>query len=95
MRAQEGPSGSNTEETELDQLLQSQSCNSRKRTEKSGSETMLYWQSKANKEFDLRKEELKMMKEEMELQKELQLESAQKQALATENMVKMLEHFQT
>ena len=34
---------------------------------KSGSETMLYLQSKAEKEFDLRKEELKMKKEEMEL----------------------------
>ena len=56
---------------------------------------MLYLQSKAEKEFDLRKEELKMKKEEMELQKELQLEAAQKQASETENMVKMVEHFQT
>ena len=150
MRAQEGSSGSNRDETELDQLLQniveesqaasenykkdskdkhenglkdckdaeevrqkaleslsetkkrhteeeeqSQSSNSRKRPKKNGSETMLYLQSKAEKEFDLRKEELKMKKEEMELQKELQLEVAPKQASATENMVKMLEHFQT
>lgn len=36
-----------------------------------------------------------MKKEEKELQKELQLEAAQKQASATENMVNMLEHFQT
>lgn len=56
---------------------------------------MLYLQSKAEKEFDLRKEELKMKKEEMELQKELLLEAAQKQASATENMVKMLEHSDT
>ena len=35
---------------------------------------MLYLQSKAEKEFDLRKEELRIKKEEMELQKELQLE---------------------
>lgn len=44
---------------------QSQSSNSRKRPKKSGSETMLCLQSKAEKEFDLRKEELKMKKEEM------------------------------
>ena len=36
-----------------------------------------------------------MKKEKMELQKELQLEAAQNEASATENMVKMLEHFQT
>ena len=151
VRAQEGSSESNTDETELDQLLQnimeesqeasenyekdtkdkyekglkdrkddeevpqkaleslsqtkkwhtedeeqSQSSNSRRRPKKSGSETMLYLHSKAEKEFDLRKEELKMKKEEMELQKELlQLKAAQKQASATENMVKMLEHFHT
>ena len=38
----------------------------------------------------LRKEELKMRNEEMELEKELQLEAAQRQASATDNMVKML-----
>lgn len=36
-----------------------------------------------------------MKKEEMEQKKELRLEVARKQASATENMAKMLEHFQT
>ena len=36
-----------------------------------------------------------MKKEEMEQQKELHLEATRKQAPATENMAKMLEHFQT
>ena len=36
---------------------------------------MLYLESKAEKEFDLRKEELRIKKEEMGLQKELQLET--------------------
>lgn len=51
---------------------------------------MLYLQSKAEKDYKLRKEE-----EEMEQKKELRLEVARKQASATENMAKMLEHFQT
>ena len=68
---------------------------SRKRPKKTGSETMLYLQSKAEKDYELRKEELKMKKEEMEQQKELDLEATRKQASATENMAKMLEHFQT
>lgn len=36
---------------------------------------MLYLESKAEKEFDLQKEELRIKKEEMGLQKELQLET--------------------
>ena len=36
---------------------------------------MLYLESKAEKEFDLRKEELRIKKEGMGLQKELQLET--------------------
>ena len=40
---------------------------------------MLYLESKAEKEFDLRKEELRIKKEEMRLQKELQLETKWKQ----------------
>ena len=36
---------------------------------------MLYLESTAEKEFDLRKEELRIKKEEMGLQKELQLET--------------------
>ena len=53
----------------------SQSSSSTKRPKKSGLETMLYLESKAEKEFDLRKEELRIKKEEMGLQKELQLET--------------------
>ena len=73
----------------------SQLSSSRTRPKKSGSETMLYLESKAEKEFDLRKEELRIKKEEMELQKELQLETTRKQTTATENMVKIVECFQT
>ena len=51
---------------------------------------MLYLQSKAEKDYELRKEEL-----EMEQQKELHLEATQEQASATENMAKMLANFQT
>ena len=47
-----------TEKRHTEEREQSQSSNSRKRPKKSGSETMLYLQSKAEKEFDLRKEEL-------------------------------------
>ncbi|XP_068735537.1 uncharacterized protein [Montipora capricornis] len=124
MRSQEGESGSTTEETELDQLLQniteeadeatglydqenkrrqeenqtdrrnaeevrmkaleglgetqkrrneeekddSSSLGNRKKR-KSGTETMVYLQNKAEKEFELRKEELQMKKQEMEQQK--------------------------
>ena len=71
----------------------SQSSSSRKRPKKSGSETMLYLERIAKKEFDLRKE-LRIKKEEMELQKEIQLETTRKQTTATENMVKIVEGFQ-
>ena len=47
-----------TEKRHTEERERSQSSNSRKRPKKSGSETMLYLQSKAEKEFDLRKEEL-------------------------------------
>lgn len=57
----------------------SQSSSSRKRPKKSGSETTLYLESKAEKECDLRKEELRIKKEEMGLQKELQFETKWKQ----------------
>ena len=58
---------------------ESQSSSSTKRPKKSGLKTMLYLESKAEKEFDLRKEELRIKKEEMGLQKELQLETKWKQ----------------
>ena len=51
---------------------------------------MQYLESKAEKEFDLRKEELRIKKEEVGLQKELQLETARKQTTATENMVQIV-----
>lgn len=62
-----------TEQTHTDEGSQSSSST------KSGLETMLYLESKAEKEFDLRKEELRIKKEEMGLQKELQLETKWKQ----------------
>ena len=66
-----------TEQTHTDEG--SQSSSSTKRPKKSGLETKLYLESKAEKEFDLRKEELRIKKEEMGLQKELQLETKWKQ----------------
>ena len=62
-----------TEQTHTDEGSQSSSST------KSGLETMLYLESKAEKEFDLRKEEFRIKKEEMGLQKELQLETKWKQ----------------
>ena len=55
---------------------------------------MLYLETKAEKEFDLRKEELRIKKEEMELQKEIQLKTTRQQTTATQNMVKIVESFQ-
>ena len=52
----------------------SQSSSSKKRPKKSGLETMLYLESKAEKEFDLRKE-IRIKKAEMGLQKELRLKT--------------------
>ena len=66
-----------TEQTHTDEGSQSSSFTTRPK--KSGLETMLYLESKAEKEFDLRKEELRIKKEEMGLQKELQLETKRKQ----------------
>lgn len=150
MRSQEGESGSTTEETELDQLLQNiteeadeatglydqenkrkqeenqkdrrnaeevrmkaleglgetqkrrneeekddpSSLGSRKKR-KSGTETMVYLQNKAEKEFELRKEELQMKKQEMEQQKELLKDEKQNQLLIAQNTQKMFEQFQS
>lgn len=147
MRAQESESGSTTDETELDQLLQNileeteealstydketkekqdkelldrkraeevrqkaleslgqtqkrhveenDDCQRKKRPRKNGNETMMYLQNKAEREFDLRKEEMQLKRQEMEFQKEMQLEAIRKQNSTTQNVEKLFEHFQT
>lgn len=67
----------------------------RKRPRKNGNETMMYLQNKAEREFDLRKEEMQLKRQEMEVQKEMQLEAIWKQNSTTQNVEKMFEHFQT
>ena len=147
MTVQESESGSKTDETELDQLLQNileeteealssydketkekqdkelldrknaeevrqkaleslgqtqkrhvgekDDCQLKKKLRKSGTETMIYLQNKAEREFDLRKEEMQLKRQEMEFQKEMQLEALRKQNSTTQNFEKMFEHFQT
>ncbi|KAL9961723.1 hypothetical protein ACROYT_G030723 [Oculina patagonica] len=147
MRAQESESGSTTDETELDKLLENileeteealsshdketkekqgkelldrkkaeevrqkaleslgqtqkrhgeekDDClTSKKKPRKSGTETMMYLQTKAEKEFELRKEEMQLKRQDMEYQKEMQLEAIRKQNSTSQNMEKMFEHFQ-
>lgn len=56
---------------------------------------MMYLQTKAEKEFDLRKEEMQLKRQDMEYQREMQLEAIRKQNSTSQNMEKMFEHFQT
>ena len=70
-------------------------CQIKKKPRKSGTETMVYMQNKAEREFDLRKEEMQLKRQEMEFQKEMQLEAIRKQNSTTQNVEKMFEHFQT
>ena len=60
-----------------------------KKSRKSGTETMLYLQNKADTEFDLKEEEKNLK------QKGMQLEALRKQNSTTQNLEKMSEHFQT
>ena len=144
MRAQESESGSTTDETELDKLLENileeteealsshdketkekqgkelldrkkaeevrqkaleslgqtqkrhgeekDDClTSKKKPRKSGTETMMYLQTKAEKEFELRKEEMQLKRQDMEMQ----LEAIRKQNSTSQNMEKIFEHLQT
>ena len=145
IRAQESESGSTTDETELDQLLQNileeteealgsydketkekqdkelldrknaeevrqkaleslgqtqkrhveekDDCQIKKKPQTSGTETMIYLQNKAEREFDLRKEEMQLKRQEMEFQKEMQLEAIRKQNSTTQNVEKCLSIF--
>lgn len=70
-------------------------CELKKKPRKSGTETMIYLQNKAELEFDLRKEEMQLKRQEMEFQKEMQLEALRKQNSTAQNFEKMFEHFQT
>ena len=70
-------------------------CQLKKNPQKCGTETMMYLQNKAEREFDLRKEEMQLRRQEIEFQEESQLEAVRKQNSTTQNRKKMFEHFQT
>ena len=83
-----------TEQTHTDEG--SQSSSSTKRPKKSGLETMLYLESKAEKEFDLWKEELRIKRKKWGYRRNYSSKQNENNwTTATENMVKIVESFKT